>query len=364
MAEVRTAAQVGGVWAVCQVSVVNRLQALEEEAEKEDGGSIATLGTVEGLADEDEEKDEPSEKEVEKWLREAAEQARDMFAEEVEEKPEEEEEKSAKKSSGKTAEPGVVGPSHEKAEEGAPLEPGGPPTRKKEAGAKRGGEIYFESAERYSDIDQSSHLGSGHSGFQRGSLGGVRRKEEMMADEDRESKEAAVHQEEGEFQEVKGRKKKRKRQWKKMELQKEDEEEATAEKMMIGEVSGKLKGEMVFQVCDVMRALAAVARIVEKGNKVVFDEESYIQNKATGKKIPMRKKGRAFVIDVVMEDGKKEEITIDSAAEESVCPEKWAEGYGIERVVEESKRLKLMGANGSDIHHYGKRKVTFDTTVF
>ena len=38
------------------------------------------------------------------------------------------------------------------------------------------------------------------------------------------------------------------------------------------------------------------------------------------------------MIDVVTENGKKEEITIDSAAEESVCPERWAESCGIERV--------------------------------
>ncbi len=50
---------------------------------------------------------------------------------------------------------------------------------------------------------------------------------------------------------------------------------------------------------------------------MVFDGESYIQNVATGKKIEMRKKGRAYVIDVVTENGRKEEITIDSAAEES-----------------------------------------------
>ena len=208
----------------------------------------------------------------------------------------------------------------------------------------------------------------------------------MKADEEDEGEAAAEHQEDegasshkswegssGMIMEVKGndeedegwRKKRRRRQWKKTEEKMGVEpwvEEFVDRKVMIGEVS-KQKGEMVFQVCDVMSALAAVARIVEKGNRVVFDEESCIQNKTTGKKTPMRKKGRAFVIDVVMEDGEKEEIAIDSAAEESVCPEKWAEGFGIERV-EESKRLKLVGANASDIHNYGKRKVLFDTTFF
>ena len=40
--------------------------------------------------------------------------------------------------------------------------------------------------------------------------------------------------------------------------------------------------------------------MVEKGNKVVLagdDEESYIMNKATKVKIPVKKKGGAFVIE-------------------------------------------------------------------
>ncbi len=141
------------------------------------------------------------------------------------------------------------------------------------------------------------------------------------------------------------------------------ENRPSTEKLMIAEIREKQKGEMMFQVCDVMRALACVARIVEKGNRVVFDEESFIQNKTKGKKIEMRKKGRAYVIDVVMENGKSEEITIDSAAEESVCPERWAVGCGIERV-EKGKEMGLCGANGSKINHFGKRKVGFEAMVF
>jgi hypothetical protein len=107
------------------------------------------------------------------------------------------------------------------------------------------------------------------------------------------------------------------------------------EKVMIGAIgegNGEQKAEMMFQVCGVQRVLAAVARILEKGNRVVFDEESYIENKATRKKIPMSRKGRSFVMDVVMEGGKAHEITIDSAAEESVSPDRWPEEFGIERV--------------------------------
>ena len=55
-----------------------------------------------------------------------------------------------------------------------------------------------------------------------------------------------------------------------------------------------------FQVTDVRKPLLAFRRLVEKGNKVVLaggDEGSYIMNKDTKVKIPVKKKGGAFVID-------------------------------------------------------------------
>ena len=64
--------------------------------------------------------------------------------------------------------------------------------------------------------------------------------------------------------------------------------------------SGTPKG-MTFQASDVRRPLAAVARIVETGNRVQFGhdvEDNYIQNVVTGDKVPMRRKGRSYVIDV------------------------------------------------------------------
>lgn len=55
-----------------------------------------------------------------------------------------------------------------------------------------------------------------------------------------------------------------------------------------------------FQVTDVKKPLLAVRRLVEKGNMVNFGPEpdqNYIFNVTTGKKIPMVKKGGAFVIE-------------------------------------------------------------------
>jgi hypothetical protein len=54
---------------------------------------------------------------------------------------------------------------------------------------------------------------------------------------------------------------------------------------------------LTFQVSDVQKPLAAVRRISEKGNRVVFGPEgNYIENMKTGKKIQMVKKGGSYVV--------------------------------------------------------------------
>jgi hypothetical protein len=52
----------------------------------------------------------------------------------------------------------------------------------------------------------------------------------------------------------------------------------------------------------------------------------------------------------------KGEITIDSAAEESVCPKAWGMEYG---TAEPSKWLKFVNASGGAMGHYGERKANF-----
>ena len=125
--------------------------------------------------------------------------------------------------------------------------------------------------------------------------------------------------------------------------------------------------EMGFEVCDVRRALAAVSRITAKGNRVAFGpetEDNFIENVKTGQKIPMRKKGGAYVVDVALVgSGQKTEITIDSAAEESVCPEDWAKEFETTKL-KMGEEMTLVSANGGTISHYGKRKVIFEASVF
>jgi hypothetical protein len=62
---------------------------------------------------------------------------------------------------------------------------------------------------------------------------------------------------------------------------------------------------IVFQVTDVTKPLAAVSRIVEKGNVVQFGprpEDNFIQS-GSGKKIPIRRERGTYVIDVEFNDG-------------------------------------------------------------
>ena len=117
----------------------------------------------------------------------------------------------------------------------------------------------------------------------------------------------------------------------------------------------KCKLGMLFQVCEGTNALAAVSKMDEKGNRVVFEHGGgYVEHIATRRRVKMRKKGDAYVIDVVLSNGQKEEITIDSGAEESVCPWLWGEELGMK---EATAKISLVNASGKPITHYGSRDI-------
>ena len=57
--------------------------------------------------------------------------------------------------------------------------------------------------------------------------------------------------------------------------------------------------EMSFEVAQVSRPLASAGEIVRRKNRVVLDEdESYIQNKKTNYKTPLRFQGNLFYLDL------------------------------------------------------------------
>ena len=130
------------------------------------------------------------------------------------------------------------------------------------------------------------------------------------------------------------------------------------EESFIGDfgVGDKKKMKILFLVADVRKPLMAAKRIVENGNGVVFSEGgSYIVNDKTGDKMRLREIGKgSYLMDVKFVGGGKAEITIDSGAEECVCPRGWGSKF---RINEEVAKLKFRGANGGEIKHYGERAV-------
>ena len=105
-----------------------------------------------------------------------------------------------------------------------------------------------------------------------------------------------------------------------------------------------------FQVADVKKPLIAVKRITERGNHVMFgpqQEDNYILNKATGQKMMLQPRGRGS-------------ITVDSGAEESVCPWEWGERLVGTQHSKEHMRFK--NAIGGIIPHWGMREVKVTST--
>jgi hypothetical protein len=74
---------------------------------------------------------------------------------------------------------------------------------------------------------------------------------------------------------------------------------------------GKVKA-MNFSVTDCKKPLAAVSKIVDKGNRVVFDnEESFIENKKTGERIPLERERGTYVMVVEFEmDAREDSETV------------------------------------------------------
>ena len=80
---------------------------------------------------------------------------------------------------------------------------------------------------------------------------------------------------------------------------------------------------------------------------IILSEISYL----VGNKILLRKKGGSYIIDVSFGEKGEErtEITVDSAAEELVCPHGLGNQFGINGV---EQKLNLVNASGGKIQHY------------
>ena len=80
-------------------------------------------------------------------------------------------------------------------------------------------------------------------------------------------------------------------------------------------------------MADVKKPLVAVKRIVKKGNYVSFGPDAgdnYLMNNKSGDKLMLKPNGKgSYLMQVDFAGVGRTEITVDSAAEESVCPWDW-----------------------------------------
>ena len=136
---------------------------------------------------------------------------------------------------------------------------------------------------------------------------------------------------------------------------------------------------MTFQVAGVKKALAAVWRICKAGNIVQFGEaaeDCFVKHKETGKKVMLERKGGSYVLKVEFvrrtKDGASgelweslgtETITVDSGAEESVCPLGWGAEFGM-TPIPPGKEMRMVNAGGGEMKHYGSRRVAFGVAGF
>ena len=84
-------------------------------------------------------------------------------------------------------------------------------------------------------------------------------------------------------------------------------------------------------------------------------------NKATGKKMMLKRRGKgSYVMEVQFVGGEKTMITVDSGAEESVCPWEWGERlFGTQHSRE---HMQFRNASGGMIPHWGQREVKVTST--
>ena len=89
------------------------------------------------------------------------------------------------------------------------------------------------------------------------------------------------------------------------------------------------------------------------------DEECFIQNVTSKKKIMMKLERGVYTIKVKVLSGTREvtsSIVVDSGAAECVMPKDW---YPDSQQMEEKKGVKFAGANGQDLGNFGRTLLEF-----
>ena len=92
---------------------------------------------------------------------------------------------------------------------------------------------------------------------------------------------------------------------------------------------------MKFQVADVKKPLVFVKRIMDQSNSVRFGPtggDSFIASPSLGYRLPLRATlGGSYMLDITFPDGSVSAVTVDSGAEENLCPKTWGIQFGIQK---------------------------------
>ena len=112
-----------------------------------------------------------------------------------------------------------------------------------------------------------------------------------------------------------------------------------------------------FNISNVQRPLAAASKVAGQGNRIIMEGSGgYIENIATGERIQLRLERGVYVFDVVLPDGKKAVVALDSGAGVCVWPETWKVEATLEEKVE---GLSMIAANGTEILNLGQKAILF-----
>ena len=135
-----------------------------------------------------------------------------------------------------------------------------------------------------------------------------------------------------------------------------------SEDTFIGNVDQSDKNiRLRFHVTDVKKPLLAVRRIAEMGNRVHFGpnvEDNYIEHMITGERINLHRERGIYSIEGTFPGDKNPvKVTVDSGAEDSVCPLDWGRQFGTKTNVD---MITFRAANGTVIQHHGDREVLIE----
>ena len=93
-----------------------------------------------------------------------------------------------------------------------------------------------------------------------------------------------------------------------------------------------------FNISNVQGPLAAASKVAGNGNRIVLEGSGgYIESIATGDRIALRLEGGVYVFDVVLSNGEKTVIALDSGAGVCVWPESWKVDAVLEKRVRASR---------------------------